>query len=116
MVEKALIKSISQEFKWSQADVLRAIESSQDEVSSYEEIVACMIHYAGPTLLERNRRLGAQKATGTKQKKLIEDLVSQLVETKELYLNQFAPKSRAVIREQAEYIRKLLQRENESSG
>lgn len=116
MVDKALIKSIAQKYNWSQADVQRAIKSSPDEPDSHEAIVACMIHYAGPSLLERNRRLGAQKGITTKQKQLIDDLINQLTATKDFYLNQYLPKLNATLREQASYIQKLLQGESESNG
>ncbi len=117
MVDKAQIKSIAQQYNWCQADVQRAIESSPYNPDSDEAIVACMIRYAGPSLLERNRRLGAQKGITTKQKKLIDDLINQLNEMKDFYANQYLPKLQATLHEQASYIQKLLQEGgSESNG
>jgi hypothetical protein len=58
MADKQLIKQCADQFGWTQADVKRAIEASQDLVSTRDEVILCMLRYAGPDLKRRNYEQG----------------------------------------------------------
>lgn len=108
MASTTLIKQVANEFGWTQADIKHAIEASQDEVTTRDEIIACMIRYAGPALLQRNRELGAQKRVSNQQKEMIASLVDQLTSVQSFYATQVVPTLKATIDEQATYIADLL--------
>ncbi|NJN23037.1 MAG: hypothetical protein HC812_20010 [Leptolyngbya sp. RL_3_1] len=115
MANNALIKQVAADFSWSQADIKRAIDASQDEVTSRDEIIACMIRYAGPALLKRNRELGAQKRVSSQQKEMISSLVEQLTNVQSFYATQLVPTLKATIDEQATYIADLLKQVSRQS-
>lgn len=108
MASQQLIKQLADEFKWSQADIERAINASQDTVTTRDEVILCMLRYAGPDLKRRNYELGAQKRVSSQQKATIKDLVEQLTNVQNFYATQLVPTLRATIDAQAEYIKELL--------
>lgn len=108
MATDSLIKQVANEFGWSQADIRRAIDASQDEVSNRDEVILCMIRYAGPALLKRNRELGQQKNVSNQQKEIIGSLVEQLTNVQNFYAAQVVPTLKATIDAQAAYIADLL--------
>lgn len=108
MASNSLIKQVAIEFGWSQADVRRAIDASQDEVTTRDEVILCMIRYSGPTLLKRNRELGQQKRVSSQQKEMIISLVEQLTTVQNFYATQVVPTLKATIDAQAAYIADLL--------
>ncbi|ODG98867.1 hypothetical protein A4S05_07060 [Nostoc sp. KVJ20] len=108
MANDSLIKQVANEFGWSQADVRRAIDASQDEVINKDEVILCVIRYAGPALLKRNRELGQQKKISNQQKEMIASLVEQLTNIQNFYAAQVVPALKATIDAQATYITDLL--------
>lgn len=109
MASNKLIQQIAVETGWSQADIKRAIQASDGEVGTREELVMCLLRYAGPVLLERNRALAAQRRVNQKQQEKIEDLVNQVKKIQRFYAEDMVPELRVMIREQAEYILALLE-------
>ena len=109
MANRELIRQVAHEFDWTQIDVQRAIEASQDQVTTRDEIIVCIIRYAGPELLQRNRQLGAQKRVSKQQKETIADLIDKLTSVHSFYATQMVPKLKATINAQASYISDLLQ-------
>ncbi|ALF55143.1 hypothetical protein ACX27_23680 [Nostoc piscinale CENA21] len=113
MADKQLIKQLADEFGWTQADVKRAIEASQDNVTTRDEAILCMIRYAGSDLKKRNYELAAQKRVNVSQKEMIQGLIEQLTNIQDFYAAKLVPTLRATIIEQAAYIADLL---NQVSG
>lgn len=116
MAKNALIKEISDKYGWTQADIKRAIEFAQDEVETEADVVACMIHYAGPVLLQRNRELGARKRVTNQQQQVIENLIAQLTKVEDFYATQLIPTLKSTINAQAEYIKELLSSFGDKQG
>lgn len=119
MAEKQLIKQMASEFGWTQADVQRAINASQDVVTTRDEVILCMIRYAGPGLKKRNYELGAQKKVSNQQKETIKSLFEQLTKVQNFYAAQIVPTLKATIDAQAAYIADLLKQasgRNEGGG
>ena len=108
MASKELIKQLADEFGWTQADVKRAIDASQDDVTTRDEAILCMIRYAGPDLKKRNYELGAQKRVSNQQKEMMRSLVEQLTNVQSFYAAQVVPTLKATIEAQAAYIADLL--------
>lgn len=108
MASNVLIKQVAYEFGWSQADVKRAIDASQDEVTTKDEVIQCMVRYAGPTLLDRIRVIGNVKRVSNQQKETIRNLVEQLTNVQGFYAAQLVPTLKATIDAQATYIADLL--------
>ncbi|AFY47456.1 hypothetical protein Nos7524_1581 [Nostoc sp. PCC 7524] len=113
MANQQLIKQLADEFGWTQADIKRAIEGSQDTVTTRDEVILCMIRYAGSDLKKRNYELAAQKRVNVRQKEMIQGLIEQLTTVQEFYAAKLVPTLRATINEQAAYIADLL---NQVSG
>ena len=107
VIKKELIKEVAKEIKWTQADVIRAVEC-YDEVTTKEEIMACCLHYAGSELKKRNYELGAQKRVSKQQKAMILDLIDQVTKIDAFYKDQIVPNLKATISSQAERIEELL--------
>ena len=107
--KQQLIKEVAQELGWTQADVKRAVDEYGD-VSTKEEVYACLLHYAGPRMKELIYKLGAQKGVNTKQKQLVEELVNQLTSVTDFYCNQIVPVFKQQILEQAAYIKDILKK------
>jgi hypothetical protein len=108
MADKQLIKQVADEFGWTQVDVQRAISASQDTVTKRDEIVLCMLRYAGPDLKKRNFELGAQKRVNNQQKDMVRSLVEQLTSVQNFYAAQVVSTLKATIDAQAAYIADLL--------
>jgi len=108
MADKQLIKTVATEFGWTQADVQRAIDASQDVVTTRDEIILCMLRYAGPDLKRRNYEIGAQKRVSNDQKAMVKSLVEQLTNVQNFYAGQVVPTLKATIEAQAAYIADLL--------
>lgn len=108
MADKQLIKQVADEFGWTQADVQRAINAFQDAVTTRDEIILCMLRYAGPDLKRRNFELGAQKRVNNQQKEMVRSLVEQLTSVQNFYAAQVVPTLKATIDAQAAYIADLL--------
>jgi hypothetical protein len=108
MASPALIKQVASEFDWTQADVERAIKASEDGVTTRDGIIACMIRYAGPALLQRNHVLGAQKRVNNQQKEVIASLIEQLTSVQNFYATRMVPALKATMHEQAAQIAELL--------
>ena len=108
MATKELIKQVAAEFKWEQINIRRAIAASQGEVTTREEIILCMLRFAGPELEKRNDERAAQKRVNTRQKNIIKGLIGQLTDVQEFYAAQLVPALRATINDQAVYIADLL--------
>jgi hypothetical protein len=115
MASNSLIKQVAEEYGWSQADIKRAIENSQGTITTKEEIIVCMIRYAGPALLKRNRELGQQKRVSNQQKETIRSLVEHLTKVQDFYAIEFIPLLRATIDTQAQYIKDLLKQVSEKN-
>lgn len=113
--KQQLIKEVAGEIGWTQADVKRAVDA-YGEVSSKEDVLACLIHFAGPELKELRSKLGAQKGLNTKHKQIIDNLLDQLSSVKDFYANKMVPTLRATIAEQANLIKELLQKSSEARG
>lgn len=45
--KEELIKQLANEFNWTQADMRRALDASQENVNTREEAILCMMRYAG---------------------------------------------------------------------
>lgn len=61
---------------WTKADAKRAVDNLQfptDEIA----ILNALVRFAGPELLERQRKQAAQKALVTKKAKIVKDLSEQ---------------------------------------
>lgn len=113
MADKQLIKQLAIELRWSQADIKRAIDASQDPVTTREEAILCVLRYAGPELRRRNYEIGATGRVNKQQKEIIKSLIDQLTNIRDFYATQLIPSLRSTIDAQAEYIVELLR---EASG
>lgn len=113
MADKQLIKQIAGEFGWTQAEMQRAINASQDAVTTRDEVVLCMLRYAGPHLKKRNYELGAQKKVSNQQKETVKSLIEQLTKAQDFYVAQLIPTLKATIDAQAAYIADLLKQASE---
>jgi hypothetical protein len=110
MTDKQLIRQIATQLGWTQADVQRAINASKDPVITEEEVLLCMLRYAGPDLKRRNYELGAQKRVSNQQKEMIRSLVEQLTTVQSFYVSQFST-FRTMIDTYAEYVADLLKQQ-----
>jgi len=108
MANQELIKQIANEFGWTQEDVKRAIGASQDTVTTRNEVIVCLLRYAGPDLKKRNYELGAQKRVNNQQKEMVKSLVEQLTSVQNFYPTKLVPTLKATLDEQAAYIVDLL--------
>ncbi|NJL40598.1 MAG: hypothetical protein HC840_09485 [Leptolyngbyaceae cyanobacterium RM2_2_4] len=108
MAAKHLIKQVADEFGWTQADVQRAVDASQDLVTTRDEVILCMLRYAGPDLKMRNYELGAQKRISSQQREMVKSLIEQLTNVQNFYAAQVVPTLKATIDAQAAYIKDLL--------
>ncbi|MFQ3629298.1 MAG: hypothetical protein SNJ81_17195 [Cyanobacteriota bacterium] len=108
MADKQLIKQLSDEFGWTQADIKRAIETSKDAVITRDEVLLCMLRYAGPDLKKRNDERAAQKRVNARQKEMIKSLIEQITAIQDFYAAKLVPTLKATMNEQAAYISDLL--------
>ena len=114
--KEELIKQLANEFNWTQADMRRALDASQENVNTREEAILCMMRYAGQDLKKRNYEVGAQKRINNQQKQQISGLVEQLTKIQNFYANQLVPSLRSTIQEQANYISDLLKQLGQDQG
>ena len=89
-------------------DRFHAIDASQDTVTTRDEVIVCLLRYAGPDLKRRNYELGAQKRVSNDQKAMVKSLVEQLTNVQNFYAAQIVPALKATIDGQAAYIADLL--------
>ena len=115
MADKQLIKQLADEFGWTQADLRRAIEASQDTVTSRDAVILCMVRYAGSDLKKRNNERAAQKRVNTQQKETIKGLIDQVTGIQEFYAAKLLPTLKATMNEQAAYITELLKQVSEKN-
>jgi hypothetical protein len=108
MTDKQLIKQLASEFGWTQADIKRAIDASQDTVTTRDEVLVCMLRYAGPDLKKRNDERAAQKRVNARQKDTIKGLIEQVSAIQDFYAAKLVPTLKATMNEQAAYIADLL--------
>lgn len=108
MADKRLIEQVASEFGWTQADIKKAINASQDTVTTRDEVIVCLLRFAGPSLKSRNYELGAQKRVSNQQKEMVRSLVEQLTNVQNFYATQVVPTLKATIDAQAVYISDLL--------
>ncbi len=114
--KEELIKQLANEFNWTQADIRRALDASQQIVNTREEAILCMIRYAGPDLKKRNYEVGSQKRINNQQKQQISSIVEQLTKIHNFYANQLVPTLKATIQEQSNYISDLLKQFGQDQG
>lgn len=105
--KQQLIKEVAGEIGWSIAEIEKALAEYGD-VSAKEEVFACCLRYAGPTLKKHNYQVAALKNANNKHKDTIEKLVKKLIDVQSFYQNALVPTLKATIEEQANYIKDLL--------
>jgi len=105
--KQELIKKVSNDIGWTQADIKRAIANCKFDANSGEKIWACCMEYAGSESKKRNREIGGLKGRNKKQKEIIEKLINQLSKQQDFY-TKILDFMKLTNREQANYIKKLL--------
>jgi hypothetical protein len=115
MADRELVTQIANEFGWTQAAMKLALENSRDEVTTREEVILCMLRYAGPTLKRNNYERGALKRATDHQKKMLAGLIQQLTDVQDFYASKLVPSLRATINEQAAYINDVLKNASRNS-
>lgn len=110
-----LIKEVSSEIGWTQADIKRAIQAFNGKVDTKEAIKAACLRYAGPELKQRNNIIGGLKGANQRNKDTIENLINQLTKVQDFYSQSFET-LKATIQEQSSYINDLLNQINNRKG
>jgi hypothetical protein len=110
-----LIKEVSSEIGWTQADIKRALDEFDGEAVTKESIKAACLRYAGPELKQRNNVIGGLKGANKRNKDTIENLINQLTKVQDFYSQSFET-MKATIQEQGNYINELLRSVNNKKG